>query len=39
MDNAVGNGDDLGGAPYYLSGPLTNSTFAHNVTPGAGGGM
>ena len=40
-DNAVGSGGDLGGALYYLSGPLmlTNSTFARNTTPSAGGGV
>ncbi len=40
-DNQVGSGGDLGGALYYLNGPLTlsNSTFARNATPSAGGGL
>ena len=40
-DNAVAAAGDLGGALYYLNGPLTlsNSTFARNTTPDAGGGV
>ena len=40
-DNQVSSGGDLGGALYYLNGPLTlsNSTFARNRTPEAGGGV